>query len=383
MKKIAVIGAGPSGLMSIYSLIEEQKDIEITLFEASDEIGKRIKVSGNGRCNFFHLPLEYDKYSSPLYAQKFMELFLSKYKEIFENLGFIYYHDEEGRCYPLSDSSKTIIHLFNTFLEKNNIRVLLNTPISKIEEKVNHVELAYLDKKESFDDVILAVGGFSYLYDYNAKTEFFERNNLKLTSLSPSLTPIKTNKYLNKKLEGKRFKVCLSLTYKEQEVFKESGEILFKKDGISGIVTFNLSSYLARRHLNTYKDYIIHIDFAPNLNKEQLKEILFNTNFSLEDNLSRLFIKELKDELILTKSKDVIELIKNYKLTIYQLYPFSSSQVTSGGIPLDNIKDFALIDAPRVYPCGEILDIDGVCGGYNIAFCFASGYIVAKELLKK
>ncbi len=382
MKKVAVIGAGPSGLMSIFALLEENSDVEITLFESSNEIGKRIKVSGNGRCNFFHLPIEYDKYSSPSYAKKYMELFLSKYQEIFDKLGFIYYHDEEGRCYPLSESSKTIIHLFTTFLEKKKVKVLLNTPVTKLISKDNHVELTYLDKKELFDDVILSVGGFSYLYDENAKREFFINNNIKLTKLSPSLTPIKTNKYLNKNLEGKRFKVCLSLTYKNQEVFKENGEILFKKDGISGIVTFNLSSYLARKHLTNYNDYLIHIDFAPNLDKEQLNQILYNTNFSLEDNLNRLFIKELKDELILTKAKDIIELIKNYKLTIIQLYPFASSQVTSGGIPLESIKDFALKDSPHIYPCGEILDIDGVCGGYNIAFCFASGYIVGKQITK-
>ena len=237
---------------------------------------------------------------------------------------------------------------------------------------------------EDIDKAILAIGGFSYLYNIEQKLDFLNNSNVKISKITPSLTPIKTEKYLNKALEGKRFKVNLSLIYKDKLVYDEKGEILFKKDGVSGIVTFNISSYLARLHLDSYKDYRLEIDFAYDLSEDELETYLYNNNFTLEENLENLFIEELKDELIKKGVNNVIKNIKHYSLKIVSLYPFKDSQVTSGGILNKSINhNKSLINMKNVYPCGEILDIDGLCGGYNIAFAFASGYYVGKCVTKK
>lgn len=380
MEKIAVIGSGPAGLMSIYSLVKNGYK-NITLFESDNQIGKRIKVSGNGRCNFFHTPIEYDKYSS-FNVKYYMDEFLKNSEEIFNDLGLRYVVDEEGRVYPRSDSSKMVVKIFERFLNKNNVTIKLNTRINKLEKKYNKIKLSYEDKYEEFDFVVLAIGGFSYKYNIDEKNTFLKESNILISDIKPSLVPIKTSKYKNKHLEGKRFKVKLSLLERNIKIYEENGEVLFKKDGISGIVTFNVSSILARKHLSSYKDYKVEIDFAPDLSINELKEEIYNPLFTLEENLENLFIEELKDELLMHNKKDIINYIKRYSLDVIDLYPFESSQVTSGGIKLDSLNYFMLKNYDNVYPCGEILDIDGLCGGYNIAFAFASGYNV-KNVLKK
>lgn len=382
MKKVAVIGSGPAGLNSIFSLLEDNSDLQVTLFESENEIGKRIKVSGNGRCNFFHIPINYNVYSSKDYSYKYMNLFMDKYEECFAKLGLLYFYDNEGRVYPLTNSGKTVIEVFSAFLKRKKVRVLLNSKVTDIKENNEKVLVFYNNNVKFFDDVILAVGGLSYLYNKEEKLNFLKKLNLDLTAFSPSLTPIKLEKYHNKNLEGKRFKVRLKLSYFNKILFTEDGEILFKKEGISGIVTFNLSAVIARLHLDNFDNFLVHIDFAPYYNEEELKKIIFNPLFTIEENLLHLFVKELKDELMYYPN-DLINHIKDFKFKIISLYSFKDSQVTSGGISLDSIIDFALNKYPHIYPVGEVLDIDGPCGGYNIAFALASGYQVGKKILEK
>ena len=382
MKKVAVIGSGPSGLMCIYSLIESGIT-NITLFESDYQIGKRIRVSGNGRCNFFHNPITYEEYSS-LKVKDYMEEFLINKEEIFLNLGLVYKEDDEGRMYPMSDSSRTVVRLFDRLLKRNRIKVRLQTLVTNIKEVNDKVKVFYNDVEEEFDEVVLAIGGFSFQYDKAQKLEFMEKINAKLTTLKPSLTPIITSKYKNKDLEGKRFKVALSLYENDSLIHKENGEILFKKDGLSGIVTFNISALLARRRIDNYSSFSLKIDFAPFYSKKELSEIIYDPNFTLEENLEHLFIEELKDEILMLDRKNIINNIKEYKLNVIGLYPLSSSQVTSGGIDLSTISSsFNLNRYKHIYPCGEILDIDGLCGGYNIAFAFASGYKIGKIIANK
>lgn len=382
MKKILVIGTGPASLMSIYSILEDRKDLNITLVDSSKNFASRIKVSGNGRCNFFHNPINYEKYSSPIVAKKYMELFLKKSNEIFSKLGLISYSDDEGRMYPITDSSKTIVNIFLDFLNKHNIKIELEKEVLYLSKNNDVIECHFVDKIEYFDYVILATGGFSYLYDYNKKLEFYKKSKIPLSKLTPSLTPIKIKNMHNKFLNGKRFKVELSLYENKNLIFKEKGELLFKIDGISGIVTFNLSSYLARKHLSNYDNYIIKVDFLPNYSLDEINQILNNKNFTLRENLKHLFLEELVD--VLLKEKNIPYKIKNFELKIDSLYDFKSSQVTSGGIEDKDINDdLSLKNNNLIFPCGEILDIDGVCGGYNIAFAFASGYQIGKNLLKR
>ncbi len=383
MKSIAIIGSGPAGLMAGLSLVEEGK-YKVTILEKDASIGKRIKVSGNGRCNFFNSNLNYDKYSDIRVSQYF-DLFLKVKEKAFNELGLIYYSDDENRMYPVSDSSKTIIKLFLNYFNRNNVDIRLNSEVKKIEKSGEKISLLINENYEYFDACILAIGGMSYRYDIQTKKEFMKKNKIELTKLSPSLTPIKTEKYKNKNLEGKRFKAEVKLYYKQKLIHKEKGEVLFKKDGISGIVIFNMSAYLARLHLDIYNDYYLEIDFLYDYSVETLRNILKNENFSIEENLQHLFIEEFKDELLMRSNnvETLIKLIKSFKLNVISLYPFENSQVTSGGIPLNCIsEDLNLKDNNLIFPCGEILDIDGLCGGYNIAFAFASGYTIGKKVDK-
>ncbi len=384
MKSVAIIGSGPAGLMSAFLL--SKKNISCVLFEKDKEIGKRLKVSGNGRCNLFHHPMDYTHYSNPFLAKKYMEDFMKNEKEIFSQLGLLTFDDEEGRTYPLSESGKQVVSLFLHALKKSNVEIRTSTEVLDIKKEGNGVKICLQDEELFFDACILALGGFSYRYLVEEKRKFYDKLAIPLTPCSPSLTPLYTSSYRNKNLEGKRYSVILRLFYKEQCIFKENGEILFKKDGISGIVTFNASAKLARLHLYNFDGYRVHIDFAPRYNEEELKKIVFHPDFSLEENLERMVGKELAEEWMwhIKKGNSPLQVIKDFSLDIKGLYPLEHSQVTSGGIDFHCLnEDGALYTLPQIYPCGEMLDIDGDSGGYNIAFAFASAYFVVQKMVKK
>lgn len=382
MKKIAFIGSGPSSLMGAFLL--SKKGFSCTIFEREAEIGKRLKISGNGRCNLFHHPLDFKYYKNQEFAKKYMEEFLLHEQEIFNELGLLTFDDEEGRTYPLSKEGKQVISLFMNALKRNGVNIIYKE-VKNIINLRDGVKIYTENEEYVFDECVFAIGGFSYRYPYEEKLSLCQKMNLSLTPLSPSLTPIKTSSYHNKNLEGRRYQVLLSLTKDHKQLFTEKGEILFKKDGISGIVTFNLSSVLARLHLADYKGYQIHIDFLPNISHDELKKIIYHPSFPLEENLERLLGKELQEEWMYwmkNKKKDLFSLIKDYTLDVISLYPLKDSQVTSGGINLSSLnKDGSLIHMNHVFPCGEILDIDGASGGYNIAFAFGSAYFVCQSII--
>ena len=194
--------------------------------------------------------------------------------------------------------------------------------------------------------------------------------NLPLTKLTPSLAPLVTSKF-SKKLEGKRVKANVKLLYKGQIVKEEIGEVLFKKDGISGIVIFNMTSYLSRLHLSSYKDYQISLDMLKNLSYDELKKYKL-----IDRSLKNVLQMDIAEEIIKNNLDP-----KNYILDIKDIYDFKNSQVTSGGIDLSVINnDLSLKCDKNIFVGGEFIDIDGECGGYNIEFALLSGIRIGTNL---
>ena len=162
----------------------------------------------------------------------------------------------------------------------------------------------------------------------------------------------------------------------DKEVFKEDGEKKKKKDGLSGIVIFNASSYIAN---NYSSKYVIKVSFYKDLVKEDI--LKQEKLFSREEILKSYLVDEIADYL-LKRKESIYELLTDLRFTFDGLYDFKDSQVTSGGISLDeiNLNDLSLKKHPNIYLGGELLDVDGRCGGYNIHFAFASGYFIALNL---
>lgn len=370
--KVIVVGAGPCGIIASLKVKQLHPDYDVLLIEKDNQIGKRIKVSGNGRCNFSNANVDSSYYKNGNSINHILESFDSEKTNLFNELNLHYYSDEEGRMYPVTNSSKTIHNQLLNALMKTGVKIHTEEEVLSVNETL----LITNKTKYAYDKLILAIGGISYLYNSNSH-DVLNKLNIKETKLYPSLCPIKVKEKLSKEIVGKRAKATVTLIRNNLEVFKESGEIIFKKDGLSGIVIFNASSYIAN---NYYEDYKIKVSFYDELTKEEI--LKQEKNFNRYEILSSYVVDEIA-EYLSRQNRSIYELLTDLIFTFNGLYDFKESQVTSGGISLNeiNLDNLSLKKYPNIFVGGELIDVDGRCGGFNIHFAFASGYFIAKNLI--
>ena len=372
--KVIVVGAGPSGIIASIKIKELHPNYDVILIEKDNQIGKRIKVSGNGRCNFSNDNISSSFYKNGDKIEDILNTYNNYKDEFYKCINLHYYFDEEGRMYPVTNSSKTVCNLLINKLNNLGVKTILNEKVIDIIPDET-IKLKTDKNLYTCDKLILTIGGISYLYDKDSH-KVLSSLKLEETKLYPSLCPIKVKERISKDAVGKRAKASISLLLDDKEVFKEDGEIIFKKDGLSGIVIFNASSYIANNYSNKY---VIKVSFYKDLVKEDI--LKQEKLFSREEILKSYLVDEIADYL-LKRKESIYELLTDLRFTFDGLYDFKDSQITSGGISLDeiNLNDLSLKKHPNIYLGGELLDVDGRCGGYNIHFAFASGYFIALNL---
>ena len=379
---ICIIGAGASGLMCASTI----KDKSVVIIDKNDKIGKKILVTGNGRCNLTNININTTKYNTTLVNKYFKRFSSIETREYFSKLGLMTYNDNQGRVYPISDSANSVLDVLRNSLGEN-ITFWGNTTILYIEKVFDNFKITLSDKSQiSANKIVLALGG-------NADLNFISKEiKIPLNKYIPSLGGLKTD--LNKDLNNIR--VPNTNVKLIDDDFTERGEVLFKNNSISGIVIFNLSAHLSRK--NDFKSKI-SLDFLPDIDTKSLSDMLLERkknlkNLTCEHFLTGIFHKALcknileksgidKNTYIEKINKNQIEilvnLIKNYQLTTYDICV--NNQVYSGGVPLKSLQDnFMLKTAENVYVTGEMIDVDGECGGYNLQWAWTSGYLCGKSL---
>ena len=366
--KVAVIGRGPCGILSTISIKKFHPEYEVILLEKDKDIGSRIKISGNGRCNFFNEKLLEEHYSSsfvsPIIANS------NKVLELLDEVGYKYYFDEQGRGYPLSESSLTFICALKALLNKYQVKVVTSYLVTSLEANSENI---IINNEIECDRLVLAIGGISYQNEKLNYNRIVNALDLLTTKLTPSLSPISVSSF-PKELENKRIKCLAKLLHNNQVIKEEPGEVLFKKDGLSGIVIFNLSAKMARLHLSNYQGYQISLDLLPNIDNNELDRLI-----DLNPSLDHIFIKEIANYL--NTFSNPKQSIRDLRFDIRGIYEFKFSQVTSGGVSLNQLdSSLSLKKDRRIYIGGEFLDVDGDCGGYNIGFALSSGYQIGKEI---
>ena len=361
---ILVIGAGPCGLVSAITIKKEHPDYQVTLLEKDKTIGSRIKISGNGRCNFINKNLRKEDYSSS-FSEHIIN-YQEQVKKLFDEVGLLYYFDEQGRAYPTSESSSTIISCFEDLLNKYDVLVKTSYQVNAIKKEAG----TYIINDElKADKLVVAIGGISYQNEKLNYNRIVSELNVNTTSLTPSLAPISVTSF-PKELENKKVKCEVSLLQKNKTIFKERGEVLFKKDGLSGIVIFNLSAYLARSHTTNFKDYEVSLNLLPDIDEQELKDLV-----SKNPKLDHIFIEPLANYL--NSFSNPLSKIRNLNFGVRGIYEFKNSQVTSGGVALSELNDnLSLKKDPNIFLGGEFIDLDGVCGGFNIGLAMCSGYLI-------
>lgn len=359
--KIAVIGGGASGVFFALMCKEIYPDQKIVIFEKNNKLLKKIYATGNGKCIFANSGDLLDKYNSSFAYPYLKEYGFEEIVKYFEEIGISYKLVGE-LAYPYSESADTVAAKLIDRLNALGIEYKLEEEL--ISYKANNSGISLQTNKGSynFDRLVIAVGGKSspvFGSDGNLINEL-KNHNYNLTYLTPSLCPIKVKENV-KLIEGCRHKVLVKLCQNKKLIHEEKGEILFKKDGLSGIVIMNMSAYINR--LQNKDNIKINIDFVPDIN-----EVKYPYSSYVNKKLASYLERNNLD-------------IKNTVFTFKGLYDFDNSQVTSGGISLKQIsKNLSSTIEPNVYFIGEVVDIDAVCGGYNLMWAFSSAYSAARYL---
>lgn len=357
--KVIIIGGGASGVFCALNLKKHRKDLEVTILEQNDRILKKLLKTGNGRCNIYNiLPLKdfYTDYS--LICGRKIDL-----KAIFKEFNLLVKEEKEGRMYPYSESASTVVTTLLEQTKKLGIDVKTQERVVKIIKEKNFK--VYTDNNcYSSDYLVLATGSNSQ--EKTNGYDLVKSLGHKVTKLEPALVAMDT-KEDTKCLKGIKVKA----KGKVNNVTK-TGELLFKDHGISGIITMDLSLY-------TSDGDVISFDLMPDYSEEEID----NLNSCLESAFPKMLYQE-----ILRRAKENCckssKVIKDFKFTIEKKRGFGESQITKGGVVTTEINDdFSSKKVNNLYITGELLDVSGACGGYNLYFAWLSGYYSAMSILEK
>jgi len=393
---IAVIGGGASGLAAAISAAKTNPSLSIAILERLPRIGKKILATGNGRCNFTNKNINKSCYYgscnslSNISAEYNVEKF-------FTTLGVYSYSDEEGRIYPLSNTASSVLDGLRLKISSyKNIEVICDFNVTDI-KKDKLFRISSENNSITARSVIAAGGGMSQasLGSDGSVLRILKSMNITAAGLSPALTSFKVEPDAVRALKGVRVNANVKLFSESSLLGCEKGEVQFSDSIISGICIFNLSCLCDGK-----KNLSLSIDLLPDKKYEEVIEILsklycIRYDAPLEDFMSGLFHKRIcmailknciniplteKTELLSDKQlKKIAERIKNWKFIIKSLSGFEKSQVTSGGIIMSEIdNNLRSKKIKGLYLCGELLDITGKCGGYNLDFAFSSGILAGK-----
>ncbi len=395
--KTAIVGAGASGVIAALSC----KSKEIILIDGNDKSLKKILLTGNGRCNYWNEYIDIDKYNTDNYdiLQKIISKEnINKTYEFLYKLG-IYPKIKNNNYYPYSNQASSVRQILEKNLTKKNIKFINNFKVNNI-YKINDEFIIESTNNEKIkcDKLILATGSKAYpkTGSDGSGYELLKKFNLKINPVTPALTKLFTKeKYL---WENVRSDVNIKLYVNNEFVKEEYGEVQLTMDAISGICTFNLSS-IASKSLYLKKNVYVKIDFLPNIpniiqflddrqkiingNIEEILESIFNYKLMFVLLKYSNINKEKRwDDLSLIEKNILSKNIKEFKLNIIGTDTFDKSQVCTGGLSLNyiNPKSMSVNDVNGLYVVGEILDVDGMCGGFNLAFAFITGYLAGSDI---
>ena len=359
--RIGIIGGGASGTFAAIRIKELNPSFDVTIIERNDKLMKKVAVTGNGRCNYANLGNLEGKYNDPFANQIINNLKPTELVNIFERYG-IHPTYIDNLVFPISLSAQTVVLMLNKRLEELGINICLNEKVVDYQIKNNQCILKTDKETHVFDKIVFSCGGCAYpqLGTDGSLFDILRQHGYVIETLSPSLSPIKV-KENTKKISGQRVKCLVSLLYKDKLYYAEEGEVLFKDDGLSGIVMLNMSQKI--NELTDKKAVKIVLDLAPNhiVKPDQYLEFVHPkvAAYLTDNNLS----------------------INKLVFTFKNFYDYNIAEVSHGGVSLKDINDgLQSKKENKVFFTGEVLDIDGMCGGYNLMFAFASAETVAKSI---
>ena len=396
--KIAVIGGGASGMMAAISAGKEGASVNV--FEASKRIGNKILMTGNGKCNFSNLMVDDTCYYSKdrEFVRKIMGQFSpNATQSFFEEAGMLV-KNKNGYLYPQGEQASIVLDILRLKLKEYGICVYTECRISKIQNQNNcFVIEADNEKQHVFDRVIIATGGRSYPKTGSDGNGYKLAKKLghSIMPTVPALVQLCGADNFYNIVAGVRSEGSVTLYIDNEMVRKERGEIQFTDYGISGIPVFQISR-IAAYGLFEKKPVVIRVDVLPEYEKDKIKEfvknrVLLHKNNTLEEFMCGFANKKLcllamklmnkkSDSKICTMSEEellqIVLKLKNIEFHITDTKGYETAQVTAGGVNVAELNnDLSSKVVKGLYFTGEIIDVDGICGGYNLQWAFATGHI--------
>ena len=399
MKKtdIAIIGGGASGLTAAIA-IKKYSDHNVMILEKQPRVGKKILSTGNGRCNLTNSDLSKEKYSGDLKLLNYITSDYASTESFFSEMGLACKNDGQGRIYPHSMAASSVLDALRFTALSSGIEIHCDFDVKEIKPFKNGFSITNGEEIFNTQCVIIATGGCATpsLGSDGSGYKLAKALGHSTTSLTPALAPIRTDINLVKALKGLRAHAKASLFANGNVIAEQTGEVQFSDGALSGICIFNISA-LAAKYIG--KSEII-LDIAPDYSKKQIADMLLITqktrsSLPCEELMTGLFHKRIGqavlkklsisfnktcDEISSKEISQICNIIKQWSFPVTGVSDWSLAQVTAGGIKSNEITDkFESALVKGVFFCGEILDINGICGGYNLDFAWKSGYTAGKN----
>ncbi|OFI05370.1 ferredoxin--NADP reductase [Clostridium acetireducens DSM 10703] len=405
--EVLVIGGGAAGIIA--AITAKDNNCNVAILEKNDRIAKKILITGNGRCNISNSCIDFSRYHSnniDFFNTVLNTFNLKNTIDFFESLGLPLIKLDDEKIFPMSLQASSVVDILKLSLEDRSIPIYTNSKVMNIKKINNYFEVYTDNLKYKCKKIIIACGGKS------APNTGSDGSGFKLAELLghtiiptfPALVQLKSNYTRLKALSGVKFDGFASIYIDNIFIKKEFGEILFTDYGLSGPPILQISR-IASEGILKNQTVTIKLDIIPSYSLENLKEFLENhwglfsyrsvyTSFIgiINKKIIPILLKEANIqnihkpcyELTWKEKNNIYSLLKSWEFEIYDTNSFKNSQVTSGGVNTKEICNTTLESKiiKNLYFAGEILDVDGDCGGFNLQWAWSSGFIAGKNASK-
>jgi predicted Rossmann fold flavoprotein len=403
MSNVIVVGGGAAGMMAAVFAARNGQNVQ--LLEKNEKLGKKLFITGKGRCNITNAADIEDLFTAVTSNPKFLYSGFYSFTnqqviDFFEELGVKTKIERGERVFPVSDHSSDVIAAFLRELKSLGVSVSLHTEVRELlcEQDTVCGVLLTNGKKMKADAVIVATGGISYPSTGSTGDgyRFAKETGHRVTELLPSLVPMEVRQWYAKELQGLSLRnIEIRITDGKKKLYEEFGEMLFTHYGVTGPVILSASSVVGKTLRK--KELTLHIDLKPALSEEQLdkrilREFDANHNKQYKNSIDSLFPAKLKPVMIelseiepekkvneITKEERqrLVHLIKDFTMTLTGLRGYNEAIITKGGVSVKEI-DPGTMESKKMkglYFAGEVLDLDAVTGGYNLQIAWSTGYL--------
>ncbi len=400
--KIAIIGGGASGMIAAVFAARDAGGENVVLCEAQSRVGRKLLATGNGRCNLTNLQASAADYytDSPKLLESIFQSFdAAKTIDFFRSIGIESFEEAEGRAYPMSEQAASVLDMLRFEIERLNIACITEARVSEI-KRLSDGFLINCGEKIKCKKVIIACGGTAApnLGGCSDGIKLLEALGLASEKTYPALTQIKINSPYSGALKGNRAECVITLNRSGKIVAKERGEVLFADNALSGIAVFNISRFAKNGD-------VVSLRLMPDLSKSEIGHILDRRkadlcHLTLENYLNGMLNKRIANCVLKASGlsplsrpvsslsddelKKICDTIWDFKFTVTGLGDWKNAQITRGGILLSEFNsDMQSKKIKGLYSCGEVLNVDGKCGGFNLQWAWSSGATAGSNAAKE